>query len=203
MAMADQLSKMTTGKAMIIGLAITAGYYLIWYEGGSKLEAQLASTNAQISKDKGELAKVNEALAKMERTQKIKADLGEKLEKVLSYLPEELSSSDLIKLLSTEAKAAGANLLKVSDRSGGKAKSDQFYEEVKVEMELEGSYGQLLLFLSNLTRADKIVTMSNMSMKRSPQKAGAPDMLTFVGTFVGYKYVKPQPPKGKGQRAAK
>lgn len=79
--------------------------------------------------------------------------LGEEFESFLSYIPEKLSLPELMRMISTEARAARVSvngigeLQNVTSQAKQPGADHQFYEELGVEVGVPGTYAQILLFL--------------------------------------------------------
>ena len=98
-----------------------------------------------------------------------------------------------MKIISSQAKSAGISINKISD--GGILTKYTFYEEIRVEVDLSGNYSQLILFLSYLSKIDKILVLKRTKMYVSGfREAGAfknVPKISFAGTFVGYRSISP------------
>lgn len=193
MSIEDKIKNLTAGKAALVGGVVALLYYMVLYDDGSSKEQGIQTMSSQLVKVKTELSQIDKTLSDASRFEKLAKDMGEEVDKVISYLPINFSATDMMKMLSTEAKASGSNIVRVRANSmarpGSHRSGEKFYEELKVSVELEGTYSQLLLFLSFLTRVDKIITMDSLTMTSSSSKDGA-NLLKFGGDFVGYRYLE-------------
>jgi len=92
--------------------------------------------------------------------------------------------------LSEQARAAGVTLSNVV-AINGKSPSGAIYEEVKVRVQFKATFSQLLLFLSFITRTDKIIVLKDAKLNKSDENGitGAA-VINFSGAFVGYRYKK-------------
>jgi type IV pilus assembly protein PilO len=158
---------LTYGKSLIIGLVITGIYYLAMFDDGVPLQNQINSTNSEMEKSKAEMQSVRQAILDAARFEQTKDTLGAEMDRVLRAIPAKLNSTELMRILSNEAKEVGAQINQVSAPNvppQQDANKSAFYEPVDVEIDISGSYNQVMLFLSNLTRLDKIVTMRKLSI---------------------------------------
>ena len=178
-------------RAIGIGIILVGIYWMVGYDDGTSLQTQIANLNNDLQKNEQEIKKVEQSIEAVKRfTLKMNA-LGDRFDKLVRYIPEEFTPSDQMKIISNEAKAAGTNILKI--KSGGKGAKFQFYEELSVDVELQGSYTQIILFLSNLTKIDKVLVLKSMKMKTASGAVSAQgeniSSVVFSGTFSGYKYI--------------
>ncbi|OFZ19044.1 MAG: hypothetical protein A2Z20_09865 [Bdellovibrionales bacterium RBG_16_40_8] len=185
------------GRAFIIGLVIGATYYSAYYDGGSKLEQQISAVNDEILQSKNEIESVKKAIADAERYEKTMSNREVEMQKVLQAIPEKLDANDMMRTISVEAKGVGVEInglvSRPSTRSQQNDSGKSFYEEVPIDIDLTGTYGQIMLFLSNMTRMDKIITASKMTFAVSA-KGGQPQSVSVVpninlkATLVAYRY---------------
>jgi Tfp pilus assembly protein PilO len=116
---------------------------------------------------------------------------AERLNVFLGFIPEKLSNFEMMRTLSNEAKAVGVNINSIKDSGQTSGKTGEFYEEIGVDISLEGSFAQLLLFLSNLTRLNQIVTLNTLEIRGG----GAVDApLSMAAQIRGYRYVANKTP---------
>lgn len=204
--MEQQLQQLTFGKALIISVVVAFLYYMLMYNDGTVLEQTIASTNSQIQTQEQEVEKIKVAIADAERYQQTKNALGSELDSVLKAIPEQLSTSDVMKLLSTEAKNLSLNIVTLNGNTTGGGQYNQnsnqapvFYQTVPVTITLEGTYTNLMLFLSALTKSDKIITAAQLTLENKAANVtddAGPTLLRLTGEFNAYRYLAPPPQPG-------
>lgn len=192
--MEQQLKNLTFGKAMLIGLALAAVYYFGVYNDGSALEAAIKNSRAELQKNTNEIAKIKTAIGDAERYQQTMAVLGAEMDRVTKAVPTQLSSFDLMKIVSNEAKTLGLqiNALRARDAFRQGENKGAIFEPVGVDVDLTGTYNQIMEFMSSLTRLDKIVTIRslNFSAKLDSTKKGTTTTILFKAELNGYKYLE-------------
>ncbi len=201
--MEQQLQNLTMGKAIVAGVVLTVLYFFIMYNDGSAIQQKIAGSNTEIQTKEAELEKIKKAVSDAERYQNTKRALGAELDSVLKAIPAQLTSQDLMKIVSTEAKAMGINLnINPSQYSGQASPDDKsvFFEPVVVSLSLEGTYNQLMSFLSAITKVDKIITLSSLNLvnaaaNRAPEDNG-PVNLKLTAEMRAYRYLPQSIPKG-------
>ncbi len=185
----DKINQLSIGRAIVIGLVLAGFYYYLGYNNGALLDSQLAANKAKTV----ELQKsIKDEEAKIERINQYKKtteQLGESFNRFLSYIPEKLRNTDLMKIVSTEAKAAGTNIVRVAEQGVGVR--SEFYEEVKVNVELVGNFQQMMLFMSFLTKVDQIITVSKLNIRSnsSEQLDVTSPSLQINADLRGYRYL--------------
>jgi type IV pilus assembly protein PilO len=196
--MEERLKSLTFGKSILIGIALAAGYYFALYDDGSSLEKQIALAKVEVKKSKDEVANVRTAIEDAERFQQTMSVLGAEMDKVLKAIPAQLTSIELMKIISNEAKTVGAEINQLMSPQNFRNDSDKtvkFYEPVPIDVDLTGTYNQIMLFLSNLTKLDKIITTNQMSfnIKSGGATAGSSPIVTWKASLQAYRYISPTP----------
>lgn len=207
MTLAERLQyQITFGKALVLGILIAVIYYSIGYDSGTEIKLAIGKTKEQIQDSESEIKGLERQIERIVTMKKVMDVLGAEFKAFLSYIPEKLSLPELMRVISTEARAAGVSVNGIGEvRTGVQSRSkddtvDQFYEELTVQVELQGTYSQILLFLSYLTKLDKILTISQLSMT-SQAKVGDREspIISFKCQIKGYRYLKSEskePQKG-------
>lgn len=200
--MEQQLQNLTMGKAVMAGVVLTVLYFFLFYNDGSVMQTNISTGNGEIQTKEAELEKIKKAVADAERYQNTKRALGAELDSVLKAIPAQLTSQDLMKIVSTEAKAMGINLnINPASFSGQASPEDKsvFFEPVVVSLSLDGTYNQLMSFLSAITKVDKIITLSSLTLVnstsgRAPEDSG-PVNLKLTAEMRAYRYLPQSAPK--------
>src|SRR5262249_6846729 len=87
--------------------------------------------------------------------------------------------------LGNEAKSVGVSINQIRDNSSTGKKSE-FYEEVGVDVDLSGTFAQLMLFMANLTRLNQILSIESLELKESSAET---EGLQMSASVLGYGYV--------------
>lgn len=185
------LGQMSPGRAILFGCALAGIYYFLMYDGGTSIIQNIATRKESIDKVKLELATAKQKLERAQVFEQTSKQLGQTLHSVLSYVPENTNNSDLMKIVSNEVKTSGARLLKM--RGIEEPESTSFYQAISVEVELQGSFVQHMLFLSNLTRLDQILTVDRLNMESTGELMDSDSPWTTMRVTVkGYRYIPPK-----------
>lgn len=187
-----RLEQVSIGKAVIIGVVL-AGLYWMMSDDGSSIEAMIQSSQSQIQTTRKSIEEEEEKVQLTQRYKLTVASLGNELQVLSDYIPKDLRASDLMKTVSSEAKAAGLDIVKVSE--GGvdqrlNGESD-LYESFSVNVELAGTFPQHVLFLSFLTRLKSIVTIDNFQLttqQKTSEDGSSSPSVKFNVELVGYRY---------------
>lgn len=169
-------------------VCIAAAYfYLGWMPIQQEIEAQQGALKAQQIK-----LQRNQRLAHdLPRKQKEYADLERQLVVALDMLPKMSQIPDLLDSVSWAGKDSG---LVFKNFKPGRETTRQIYAEVPVDLDVSGSYRQLLTFLKRVGEMSRIVDVKNLKLTQKKD-----DSLNVTGKVVTYRFVEEQ---GKGRRRA-
>lgn len=183
------LSELEMPKAIIIGLVVALFYRFTSYDNGSALEQQIKTGEQNVINLTAEVKRLKRDMVLVEKFTTTKKILGETFDKLIRYLPEDFNVNDQMKIISTEAKTAGANIVSIAKGRGGK--QFQFYEEISVKVELEGTFTQVMMFLSRLTRLNKVIVVRDMTIKKVRSSGSEEGIkVSFGSNLVGYRYIE-------------
>ena len=175
----------------IILFLLIAG--LLGYMNYSGSQTGIEGIENQIEKQK---ALVAEAESKVSDAKKFVSDrkkfeeemnkVSDQLRAAVEYLPTKLNSQDVLTKISNEARSSGVNLASIQPKN---SQAKGFYEELLMEVEVEGSYGQLVTFLSYISRIQRIVNIRGLDLKVKQMTEDGP-ILAMRGTLVAYRYME-------------
>ena len=196
--MEQQLQQLTIGKVVVGATVVALLYYMLLYNDGSALQASITSTQAEIQTKEQELQVIKKAIEDAERYQQTKNALGAEMGSVLKAVPEKLSHAEIMKLISTEANSIGVNISGLVPGAATQQFSQSpnepkpFYEPVVVNVTLEGTYTNLMLFLSAMTKSDKIINAASLNLENKSQNVlddSSNTTLRLVSEFRAYRFL--------------
>jgi Tfp pilus assembly protein PilO len=187
----DLLNRMTMGRAVIIGFIVAGIYYFIFFDKGYVQQQSIDGLKTQRVELENQLRQAEAKVARAIVYKRSRDELGGTLGKLLSTIPENFGLDDLMKIVSNEAKVAGSNLVNITRRPEVAPPPKSEFQELEVEVELIGSYNQHMIFLSNLTKVNQILTIRKLNMDvvgtPSPNEQPATKM---NATIVAYRYIR-------------
>jgi type IV pilus assembly protein PilO len=167
----DQLAKLSRGARMgvLLGLAVLlgAGYYLGAYKGEAEKLQAMRSKELELQRKLSEVRSIaaNIAAFEAEITQ-----LEAQLAVALRQLPNEKQLEVLLADISNLGKTAGVEI------KSFKRESEQvhdFYAEVPITVQLEGSYHEIARFFDSVSRLPRIVNMGALDLRVSAATAAS------------------------------
>jgi len=140
-----------------------------------RLTGEITKQENDIAKDQVKAAKLSTLKAENEKLQR-------KLDELKLQLPEEREVSGLLKQVSDLGIRAGLKIISWKPEPKKDHSSGMIYE-IPVAVELSGSYHNLGIFFSRLTKLNRIVNISDIKMgSAQPQRDEAIVKISFKAT---------------------
>ncbi|MGA3196147.1 MAG: type 4a pilus biogenesis protein PilO [Terriglobales bacterium] len=152
--------------ALLLGAALVTGglYYTVFKQ--QREENAVAQTKLQAKlRENAELEAYRPKLADIERQL---ASLKQQLEIERRIVPDEKEIDNFMRMVSGEARKAGVEIRRYTSRPYG---AREFYTEVPFEVEFDGPYYSMLGFFDRLTKVERIINVTNLSVA-STRKPG-------------------------------
>src|SRR5258708_722850 len=102
-------------RALILGFFFASLYYFFVYDNGTAQENAIKAAETDKQQSSLQLTAVNAKLDKAHEYQRSAAEMGEALNRLLSYIPENFRLQDFMKVVSEEAKVSGLNIIRISE----------------------------------------------------------------------------------------
>jgi type IV pilus assembly protein PilO len=182
------------GVSALIAALLCGGFYYFWYadarETEKKHQARLADLQKQI--------RALEATAnKLPEFQREVQALEARLETLKRILPPEKEMPDLMRRVQYLAAQSSLQIRKFNPAT---AVQKEFYQEVPVNLDVEGTYHNLGAFLDRISRMSRLVNVGNVKIK-AQNKPTITNTIAASAVATTYVYKDaPPPPPGKGKR---
>ena len=158
----DQVAKLPRAAriGIVVGLvvAIGAGYFFGVYQGLSNEVQQLRAKELELQR---KLTEVRSVAANIGAFEEEIVELEAKLAVALTQLPDEKQIEVLLTDISNLGKTAGIEIKSFARKP---EVSHDFYAEVPLELQLEGSYHNIAKFFDLVSKLPRIVNMGSLSM---------------------------------------
>ncbi len=184
--MLEMIQKTSKFVFMLIGLVLGGLYYVNGMNNLNLLDSGIANKKIELNALEESIKaaqKIANDKAKFEEENQKISDL---LKAAVEFLPNKINEQEVLAKISNEARSAGVNLTKVQPN---KAQQKGFYEELQMDIEMEGSYTQLVLFLSYISKIQRIVNIKGLEL-RLKTYIDEISILKVRGTVVAYRYVE-------------
>ena len=183
------------GVSAVIAALLCGGFYYFWYkdalETQKKQEAKLADLQTQI--------RALEATAnKLPEFQREVQALEARLETLKRILPPEKEMPDLMRRVQYLAAQSSLQIRKFNPAAPVQR---EFYQEVPVNLDLEGTYHNLGAFLDRVSRMSRLVNVGNIKVK-AQSKPTITNTVAASAVATTYVYQDAPPPAAtqKGKR---
>lgn len=182
----EQIAKLPVaarlGIMVGIGLLIAAGYYFGSYQASSE---ELRGLRAQELELQRELSEVRSVASNIAAFEEEITNLEIKLSEVLRQLPNKRELEVLLTDISNLGKTAGVEIKSFRRRDESQ---HEFYAEVPIDLELEGSYHDIARFFDLVSKLPRIVNVSSLAVKIASESIEE-TRLKVTGTATTFRYV--------------
>ena len=173
----------------VFGLVIigAASYFLLL----SPLDTKLAQLRAQNASLGDEVVKARAMVADIARTRREMAELEVKIAILKDRLPSERELPTLYRTLHDAGTQAGLGVALFQPREG---QIKDYYVEIPIAVNAEGSYHQLGEFLERLARLPRVVTLREMRLAATNRPGRAVRAELTLATYQYRPVGSPKPP---------
>jgi len=197
------------GGLVFGALVITAALYFTVFKSQREDNAAAQAKVNDLLRKNAELEAYQPRLADLDRQI---ASLQQQLEMERRIVPDEKEIDNFMRMVNGEARKAGVEMRRYTSRPYN---TKEFYTEVPFEVELDGSYYSMLGFFDRLTKVERIVNVTGLSVAsvRKPSDAHAKHNYQYapgesvVATCLTTTYfshdLDPAAPAAKGATPAK
>src|SRR5262252_4842937 len=164
----------SVGLALLVSVALFFTYFKTQRNANANAQAALDAKlkeNAQLEPYRSKLAEIDRQVA----------NLKQQLDIEKRIVPDEKEVDGFIKMLDAEAMKAGVELRRYTARP---TSSKEYYTEVPFEVELDGPYYSVLTFFDQVSKLERIVTVSDLQVAstKHPDEAKAKHHYQYAGS---------------------
>ncbi len=178
-------------RIFIAAIALSAGYFFMYYDNGTAFEAQITAINDQIAT---EVAKKKDTEKTIKREDEMRANLAalaRDLQVVKAKLPNEFKDTEMTAMVNKAAQSAGLNITSLNRKKSAPALSStasgaDSVEEIVFDLALNGKFNQFVQFLDILSKEEKIIKIRDFVIEKNSKN---PDdfLIRFKGDIIGFK----------------
>ncbi len=176
--------------AVIVPVAL---FYLLSYKPGLE---KIAGVEQQISIARADLLKAQKAAADLPRVEREVAETRKAFDLAAVVLPKTSEIPDLLRNISDLGKRAGLDFL--TFKPGAEIPKD-FYAEIPVDISIRGPYHNMGIFLDQVSKLGRIVSVNNIKMG-SPKKEGGEMLLNSTCRLMTYRFTNIKLPSEAGKK---
>jgi type IV pilus assembly protein PilO len=184
--LAGQLGVSVFLAALICGL-----FWYFWYSDALELEK---TKNARLQQLQKEIRALEVTAAKLQEFQREVQLLEAKLETLKRILPPEKEMPDLMRRV--QYLCAQSNLV-IRRFTPGAVATKEFYQEVPINIDVEGTFHNLGAFFDRISRLSRLVNMGTIKITAQSAQTGSNTIAaTTVATTYVYVDAPPSPAPG-------
>jgi len=180
-----KLAEMEFTKVVAIALGLTAAYYFLQFDDGSSLDSQYRAAQGQLTEEQATLARTEKAVKDIDDFKLKLANQENQLREVMSFFPPEMNEPQLLSMIMDRARDAGMEIVRTEPKP--EKSRVEFFEMMKVDILLRGTYAQGATFLSYVSSLPRLVTVEKMSLKAIQGGDAENPRIEFSATLVGYR----------------
>ncbi|MBL4904215.1 MAG: type 4a pilus biogenesis protein PilO [Desulfocapsa sp.] len=190
--------KLKIAIAVILFLLPVVLFYFFWFQPNDEKSVQLIRQKETLAKE------LEKAKAKASNRAKLQAELDATetlFEETAKLLPKEKEIPRLLTDISARGRGSGLDFL--TFKPGADVPKD-FYSEIPIDIKVRGPYHNMGMFLDQVSKLDRIVTVSNITMG-APKKEGTEMLLDSNCRLVTYRFtnIKISKPEDKKNKQSK
>ena len=184
------------GVSAVIAALICGGFYYFWYSEALDKQRQKESRLADLQKQIRALEATANRLPEFQR--EVQA-LEARLETLKRILPPEKEMPDLMRRIQYLAAQSSLSIRKFNPAA---VVTKDFYQEVPVSIDVEGTYHNMGAFLDRVSRMSRLVNMSDLKIKAQSSQT-LNNTVAITSTATTYVYLDNVPPPGAATPGAK
>lgn len=182
-----RLAAFSIQKTFLLGLLVGGIYYMMFYESGESIEAQIANVQTNIDTEEQKSKEADLALREVEQVRITVGALSEQFKTVSQALPTDIQMADIIRAVDKISRSSGVSIKSKEPRP---VIDHDYYEEIPLRITMEGNYSEVTLFLYYLGSTERIMKVNNFIIAQpSTGERVAPGRLLFEGQVVSYRFV--------------
>jgi type IV pilus assembly protein PilO len=175
------------GIAVVLACLVVVGFYWFWYSDALQQQKTKETELAELQKQIRALEATANKLADFQREVQM---LEAKLEGLKRSLPPEKEMPDLMRRLQYLAAQSSLAVLKFDPVT---PVQKEFYQEIPISLDLEGTYHNMGAFLDRISRIPRIINVGNLKIKARPRPT-INSTVTVSATATTYVYQDAPPP---------
>jgi type IV pilus assembly protein PilO len=186
------------GVSLLIAAVIGGLFYYFWYKDALAEEAKKTARLEALQKEIRALEVTANKLQEFQREVQL---LEAKLDTLKRILPPEKETPDLMRRVQS---LAAQSFLTIRKFTPAAVQTKEFYQEVPINVDLDGTYHNLGSFFDKVSRLSRLVNVGNVKVKsQSKQSQNSTIFASCVATTFVYLDQPVPPPGAKGPGAKK
>ena len=178
-------------QIIVFGGFFMGVYYFSFYDDGENLRKEIQQLQSQIQTVQGQIKNTEIELENVLVFKREIENEREVVEAFLNFVPSSLTFNEVSALIINQARLSGVNIESKEDQSLVKL-SDVNYETLTINMKIQSSFYQLMLFLSKLTEQKRMLIVDQIDIKPS----GGSLVFSTI-KVLSYRYIEEEKKEGQ------
>src|SRR5262245_11941052 len=175
------------GVSLFLAALICGAFWYFWYSDALDRETQKKARLETLQK---EIRALEVTAAKLQEFQREVQLLEAKLETLKRILPPEKEMPDLMRRVQY---LCAQSSLQIRKFTPGAVVTKEFYQEVPINIDVEGTYHNLGAFFDRISRLSRLVNMGTIKVVAQQNQTGS-NTVTASAVATTYVYVDTPPP---------
>lgn len=172
---------------VLVAGSIVGGYFYMWEW---PQQAQVDIRRAELAAIQGRIDKGLETARKLPEFRAQVGDLEAKLEGLKAILPGEKDVADLLRRIQTLAAQSNLTIRHFRPRA---ITAKELHAEWPIEIEVEGAYHNVGLFLDRVAKLPRIINVGSIEMTSAAPRPGVPASVRVTCTAMTFVLTEPRP----------
>lgn len=185
MDLQDQFNKLDLQKCLLIGLGLAVFYYLLMFDNGAAFDGQIQTAKTQMAQNETTLQTVRAALENQKKFEEEIKIITTNIKDFQKFFSNPMTENDLMASVSNYAELEGVVIEKLAQFK--KDSEYREYPETAVQFIVEGSFHNIMSFVAQLTKMNRVIDFSKMQFTTTVPGDFPVVKLETVLVVYGYK----------------
>jgi type IV pilus assembly protein PilO len=181
------------GVSVLIAVLLCGGFYYFWYADALETEKKQQAKLTELQK---QIVALEATANKLPEFQREVQALEARLETLKRILPPEKEMPDLMRRVQY---LAAQSSLRVAKFTPAPPKQNDFYQEIPINLDLEGTYHNFGAFLDRISRMSRLINVGDLKIKANTQPT-INSTVSVTATATTYVYQDAAPTAAGQQR---
>lgn len=156
-----------------------------------KMDQERAAQDQALGKKESELKQLQDFSANIERVKLELRELSLQLEAALEHMPKTFNLSGLLRRFTLLGQNSGLEVARFIPGKEEPKKEGGFYSSILIDMELQGTFTQTIVFLDQLSRLKRIMNVDNLKFNVVATGSAALGVMTnTVATIRTFRFAE-------------
>lgn len=189
-------AELSMARLVVVAILATVGYFYLYYDDGSSIEAQIVGVEAAVAGEKTKRVEIERKMKKEEEMRGNLLQLARNLDIVKSKIPNEFNEIEISSIVNRVSAMSQVRILalKRSLQNGTSASvgrknmtGAELIEEVSFNIDMIGTFNSIIQFVEYLSKEEKTIKIRNFTLEKNSLGYSDENLIKFRGDIVGFK----------------